>query len=200
MQLAHTLARGATAPIRLGLSAGGLGLSVARTVVDEARRALGHGGSSANGWSGPRPAPVRSPAPDVRAHGDALESVVDVVAPSPPRPSAPEAAAPPPVQPPAAKGPSVPAIPPVRGAKQVDDTPVPVAEFAEPGAEDGAGAQIHIDPPWDGYDGMTAAQIRERLASADSGVAAAVSLYESAGRGRVSVVRAADSRLRSLAS
>jgi hypothetical protein len=173
MQLAHTLARGATAPIRFGLSAGGLGLSVARMVVEEARRALGHDGSSSNGWSGPSSAPVRSPAPDIRAHGDALESVVDVVAPSPPHPSAPEAAAPPPVL---------------------------VAEFAEAGAEDGAGAQIHVDPPWDGYDGMTAAQIRERLASADSGVAAAVSLYEAAGRGRVSVVRAADRRLRSLAS
>jgi len=153
MQLAHTLARGATAPIRLGLSAGGLGLSVARMVVEEARRALGHDGSSSNGWSGPSSAPVRSPAPDTRAHGDALEAVVDVVAPSPP---------------------------PVRA--------------------DGVGAEIHVDPPWDGYDGMTAARIRERLASADSGVAAAVALYEGAGRGRVSVVRAADRRLRSLAS
>jgi hypothetical protein len=199
MQLAHTLARGATAPIRLGLSAGGLGLSVARIVVEEARRALGHDGSSANGWSGSPPAAVRSPAPDIRAHGDPLESVVDVVAPSSP-PSVPEAAAPPPVAPPEAKGPAMPTVPPVAGAKQVDDTPVPVAEFAEAGAEDGAGAEIHVDPPWDGYEGMTAAQISERLASADGGVAAAVSLYESAGRGRVSVVRAADRRLRSLAS
>lgn len=177
MQLAHILARGATAPIRLGLSAGGLGLSVARTVVEEARRALGRDEPPANGWSGPSPPPVRSPAPDVRGQGDPLESVVDVVAPSP-----------------------VPTVPPVTGAKQVDDEPVPVAEFAEAGAEDGAGAQIHVDPPWDGYDKMTAAQIRERLASADSGLAAAVSLYEGAGRGRVSVVDAAGRRLRALDS
>jgi hypothetical protein len=190
MQLPHTLARGATAPIRLGLSAGGLGLSVARTVVEEARRALGHDRPRANGWSVPRPAPVRSPAPDVRAQGDALESVVDVVAPSPA----------PPVSPPTAQGPAVPAVPPTAGAKQVDDDPVPVAEFAEAGAEDGAGAQVRVDPPWDGYDSMTAAQIRQRLATADSGLAAAVSLYEGAGRRRVSVVDAADRRLRALDS
>lgn len=189
MQLAHTLARGATAPIRLGLSAGGLGLSVARTVVEEARRALGHDPPRANGWSVPRPAPVRSPAPDVRAQGDALESVVDVVAPTPAAPA-----------PPPAQGPAVPAVAPTPGAKQVDDDPVPVAEFAEAGAEDGAGAQVHVDPPWDGYDAMTAAQIRQRLATANGGLAAAVSLYEGAGRGRVSVVDAADRRLRALDS
>lgn len=134
MQLAHALARGATAPIRLGLSAGGLGLSVARTVVEEARRALGHDRDRprANAWSGARPAPVRSPASQAPT--------------------------------------------------------------------DGVGAEIHVDPPWAGYDAMTAAQIRQRLASADSGLAAAVSLYEGAGRGRVSVVGAADRRLRSLDS
>jgi hypothetical protein len=198
MQLAHTLARGAAAPIRLGLSAGGLGLSVARIVVEEARRALGHDRRpAANGWSGPSPAAVRSPAPDVRAQGDPLDSVVDVVAPSP---SPPRPAAPPPVPPAAAQGPAVAAVPPVPGAKQVDDEPVAVAEFAEAGAEDGAGAEIRVDAPWDGYDSMTAAQIKQRLASADSGAAAAVSLYEAAGRNRVSVVGAADRRLRSLAS
>jgi hypothetical protein len=160
MALARILARGATAPIRLGLSAGGLGLSVARTVVDEARHALGHDHDRrrSNGWSGVRPAPVRSPAPDVRGQGDALKSVVDVVvAPSPPSP--PEAV-----------------------------------------AEDGVGAEIRVEPPWDGYDAMTAAQIRARLATAGRSAAAAVSLYEAAGRGRVSVVAAADRRLRSLDS
>jgi hypothetical protein len=126
----------------------------------------------------------------VRAQGDALESVVDVVAPSPA----------PPVSPPPAQGPAVPAVPPVAGAKQVDDDPVPIAEFAEAGAEDGAGAQVRIDPPWDDYGSMTAAQIRQRLATADSSLAAAVSLYEGAGRGRVSVVDAADRRLRALDS
>jgi hypothetical protein len=88
----------------------------------------------------------------------------------------------------------------VPGAKQVDDEPVPVAEFAEAGAEDGAGAEVHVDPPWDGYDAMSAAQIKRRLSTADSGAAAAVSLYEGAGRGRVSVVAAAGRRLRALDS
>lgn len=134
MQLAHALARGATAPIRIGLSAGSLGLSVARMVVDEARRAL-------------LPDP---PVPDARP--------------------------------------------------RVDDDPVPVAEFGEAGVAEGAGAEVHIDPPWDGYDGMTAARIRQRLAEADGEVAAAVSLYEGARRGRRSVLDAADRRLRAVTS
>jgi hypothetical protein len=199
MQVAHTLARAATTPIRLGLSAGGLGLSIGRTVMREARRALARERPPASSWSVSRPTPIRSPAPDVRGQGDALESVVDVVV--APNPSAArEAVAPPPPPPAAATGPAVPAFPPGGGAKQVDDEPVPVAELAEAGAEDGAGAEVHVDAPWAGYDGMTAARIRKRLASADSGVAAAVSLYEGAGRKRVSVVEAADRRLRMLSS
>jgi len=63
-----------------------------------------------------------------------------------------------------------------------------------------AGAEVHIDTPWDGYDAMTAIQVQERLANADSAVAAAVALYEGAGRRRVSVVGAADRRLRRLDS
>src|SRR4051794_19696332 len=31
----------------------------------------------------------------------------------------------------------------------VDEDPVLVAEAAEAGAEDGAGAELHVDPPWD---------------------------------------------------
>jgi len=33
-----------------------------------------------------------------------------------------------------------------------------VAEVAEEGAEDGAGAELTVEPPWDGYDRMTAAE------------------------------------------
>jgi hypothetical protein len=89
----------------------------------------------------------------------------------------------------------VPTVAP-QGAKRVDDEPELVGEFASAEAADGAGAEVHADPPWDGYDRLTATQIRGRLAGADREVAAAVSLYEGLGRKRVSVLRAADSRLR----
>ena len=48
----------------------------------------------------------------------------------------------------------------------VDEEAVLVAEVAEEGAEDGAGAELHVEAPWDGYDEMTAADIRDRLAAA----------------------------------
>ena len=224
MELVHTLARGATKPIRLGLSAGGIGLSVSRSVLEEARRALVGQPSRSEGWTRPRPPRVWSPGPEVRARGrsastapiassagsEAATATPEAAVP-PPRPIAsspgseaatatPEAAVPPPpVSATEAQGPAVPVMPPP-GAKQVDDEPVQVAESAERGAEDGAGAEVRIDPPWDGYDALTAADIRDRLVAADAALATAVALYEGSGRGRVSVVRAAERRLGAVTS
>jgi hypothetical protein len=73
----------------------------------------------------------------------------------------------------------------------VDEDPVLVAEVAEEGAEDGAGAELHIDAPWEGYDRMTAGEIRDRLAAATTAEAAAVELYESTHKKRRSVIDAA---------
>jgi hypothetical protein len=78
----------------------------------------------------------------------------------------------------------------------VDEEPVLVAEVAEEGAEDGAGAELNVEAPWDGYDRMTAADIRDRLRAASPAEAAAVELYESAGKSRRSVLDAADRALR----
>lgn len=64
-------------------------------------------------------------------------------------------------------------------------------EVAEPGAEDGAGAEVNVEEPWPGYDGMRATDIRNRLVSGGGEVAAAVSLYEAAHKGRSSVLEAA---------
>ena len=79
----------------------------------------------------------------------------------------------------------------------VDEEPVLVAEVAEEGAEDGAGAELHVESPWEGYDQMTAADVCDRLALATPAEAAAVELYEASGRNRRSVLEAADSALRS---
>lgn len=177
----HAIAHAATAPVRLGLTAGEIALEVALGVVRGTRRVLDgehrddEAGLAQRSWAPPPPPP--RPAPT---------SVAEPAAP------------PPPVPPAAAEGDAIPVVPPPPGAKTVDDDPVPVGEFAEEGAEDGAGAEVHIDPPWDGYDDQTAAQIAERLADADREVAAAVSLYEGMRRGRRSVTKAADKRLRQL--
>lgn len=75
-----------------------------------------------------------------------------------------------------------------------------VAEFAEPGAEDGAGPEIHIDEPWDGYAKMRVADIRDRVTIADPAELAVVQLYESANRGRASVLEAVERRSKELAN
>jgi len=79
--------------------------------------------------------------------------------------------------------------------KTIDDEPIPVAEFAERGAEDGAGAEVHVDAPWEGYDAMTVADLKPRLADADRELLGAVVLYEGFGRRRRSVIDAAEKRL-----
>jgi hypothetical protein len=73
----------------------------------------------------------------------------------------------------------------------VSEEPEIVAEAAEAGAEEGAGAEVHVDEPWPGYDRMTAADITDRLVAEGSEVAAAVSLYEASRKGRRSVLEAA---------
>jgi ferritin-like metal-binding protein YciE len=70
-----------------------------------------------------------------------------------------------------------------------------VAEFSEPGAEQGAGAEVHVDPPWEDYDRMTATEIEDRLHDADAVLAAAVQLYEGSRKQRGTVMRAAERAL-----
>jgi hypothetical protein len=71
-----------------------------------------------------------------------------------------------------------------------------VEEFAEPGAEEGAGAQLRIIEPWQGYEEMKAADIVERMAVATREELAAIELYELAHRNRKSVVTAARGALK----
>jgi hypothetical protein len=71
-----------------------------------------------------------------------------------------------------------------------------VDEIAEPGAEDGAGAEIHIAEPWEGYGQMTAKQVIERLNKATPAELAAVQLYEGSHRRRQTIVNAVQRTLR----
>jgi hypothetical protein len=89
-----------------------------------------------------------------------------------------------------------PATPPPAPPAHVSEEPELVAEFAEPGAEEEAGAEVEVAEPWEGYDRMKAAEIEQRLADASDELAAVVRLYESASKNRQTVLRAADRRLR----
>lgn len=84
-----------------------------------------------------------------------------------------------------------PAVPDELVPDHVDEEAVLVAETAEEGAAEGAGAELHVEPPWERYDQMTAADIRDRLALATPAEAAAVELYEASRRNRRSVMDAA---------
>lgn len=85
-----------------------------------------------------------------------------------------------------------PAVPDELIPDHVDEEVVLVAETAE----DGAGPEVHVEAPWDGYDRMTAADIRDRLAAASPTEAAAVELYETTRKNRSSVLEAAGRALR----
>jgi hypothetical protein len=70
-----------------------------------------------------------------------------------------------------------------------------VREEAEPGAEDGAGAEVRIDEPWDGYSKLNAKDVVARIAVASQAELAAVALYESAHQARQSVLSAVERQL-----
>jgi hypothetical protein len=91
---------------------------------------------------------------------------------------------------------SPPAVPDELIPDHVDEEAVLVAEVAEEGAEDGAGPELHIDEPWEGYDRMAAVEVCDRLTAATAELAAAVELYEATHRGRRSVLEAAGRALR----
>ena len=79
----------------------------------------------------------------------------------------------------------------------VSEEPELVEQLAEPGAEDGAGAELHIREPWEGYRHMTAREVTGRLSNASSAELAAVKLYESSNRGRQTILAAVARQLRS---
>src|SRR5437660_496863 len=81
-------------------------------------------------------------------------------------------------------------VAPAEEPTRVSEEPTLVAEFAEPGAEDGAGAELHIREPWTGYWLMTAREVTTRLPRASSAELAAVQLYESNNLGRQTILAA----------
>jgi hypothetical protein len=64
------------------------------------------------------------------------------------------------------------------------------AEFGSEG-----GAEVEVEPPWEGYDDMTTPEILARLRGADAAKLAFVHLYEASHRARRTVLRATDSEV-----
>lgn len=81
---------------------------------------------------------------------------------------------------------------PVRG----NGAPPGPVEVVPDHAEHGVGPELHVDPPWDGYDEMTAPEIRDRLVVGDPVLAAAVDLYETTHKSRRTVIDAAERALK----
>ena len=94
------------------------------------------------------------------------------------------------------RAPPEPEPPPEAEPVHVDTGVETVAEVAEPGAEDGAHAELSVEEPWEGYRRMNATEVQRALADAGPEALAAVRLYESTHRRRRSVLNAVDRRLR----
>ncbi len=174
------LARVAEVSLTAARRAGSLALSTARQVADMAserrsrRRNQWTARSTDSGPSGstvPRSAPPPSPA-----------RTPDPASTYAPVPTPASAAADP-----------LPAAP----GDHVCREAVVVAESADEGAEDGAGAQIRVGEPWRGYGSLTAKDVNDRLAAASLESLAVARLYETAHRNRVTVIREIDRRLAS---
>jgi hypothetical protein len=98
--------------------------------------------------------------------------------------------------------PEVPPTPETRAAPDLPPTHVSeglqfVEAFAEPGAEEGAGAAVHVREPWRGYSEMTASEVILRLPGTSPEELAAVALYEGVHRRRKTVLTEARRQLRS---
>jgi hypothetical protein len=181
-----------TLPFRLGFGA-------ARTALDISVKTLGVSAKLAGtAVEILRPHDQSSePSPPERSTDEAPEERREVKAPRP-RPPAP----------PRVNGhsasPAAPPAPPTslthdqEVVKTLEDEDELVAEFAEPGAEDGAGAQLDVAEPWEGYARMNAADVVSRIDQADPAELALLELYEQAHKKRRTVLTAATRRLRVL--
>lgn len=131
-----------------------------------------------------RPRSQRSPARDPRAQTVVMEPPPESVSADEAADRidrSPETSAPPPPEPEPA---------------HVSEEPELAREEAEPGAEDGAGASVTVDEPWEGYARMSARDVIARLTDATPAELAAVSLYESGNRSRQTVLEAVQRQLR----
>jgi hypothetical protein len=174
-----------TLPLRVGVSATRLCVHATTRAADAALRiarlAIG------------APAEPHAAAADARPTSSSFAFDV-IIASSPSRPEAPPPAEAPALRAVAAE--PVPEATPVIPPAHVSEGLQFVEAFAEPGAEEGAGAAVHVRQPWKGYAQMTADEVIVHMADATPEELAAVTLYEGAHRGRKTVLTQARHQLR----
>jgi hypothetical protein len=198
MRALNDLPRLAELSLKAARQAGTLALSVVRTVAETAlrRRSSDQISGWTRHWDPPASRPVGDPPPppDAPRRPVATTPAAPPVAATPPPRPAPAPPAPEPVAatPPA---PSVSAPEPAPEPEHVDSDAVVVAESADAGAADGAGPEIHVAEPWDGYSSLNVKDVTKQLATASPATLAVVRLYESAHRNRRTVLAAVDRRL-----
>ncbi|MFL5821686.1 MAG: WS/DGAT/MGAT family O-acyltransferase [Solirubrobacteraceae bacterium] len=134
----------------------------------------------------------------------ALTELAEAAEVAPVTQATPETPTPPADEPaPPADEPAPPADEPARGPAEalepepehVDEGVGLVAESAEPGAEEGAGPELHVEEPWPNYDSMQAPQIVDRLAASADAELGVVRLYEGSHRRRREVLEATEREL-----
>lgn len=186
--------------VRVGTGAARLAFSVTSRAVKLAGSAVGFGGAGsedASPWAGRESAgesgftetrqPARDSEPSVEAPAAFEEeqgAVAIAEAELASRASAIDYDAEPPT----------PLDPAAELAKTLDDEPELVEELAEPGAEDGAGATIEVDEPWEGYAHLTADEVIARIEDMGAAELAVLELYEQMHRKRQTVLQAAERR------
>jgi len=175
-----------TLPARVGICATRLGI---RVTTRAAGIAFGTTRRMSGGSKATRPA---ASAATARESSSTFELDVLLASSPPPPEEAPAAPTPPAVAPARDLG-AVPEIPPAHVSEGLRF----VEAFAEPGAEEGAGAAVHVEEPWANYSQMTADEVIVRLADATPEELAVVALYEGVHRRRKTVLAEASRRLRS---
>ena len=176
----------------------------ARTAVAATEVATRAATRASNGGVSDRPAPppdvsaVPADEPDTAASElDTGMSAPDIAAPQPD--TGPPSADVAPLQPeaPGRVREGLPDEPePVPEPAHVSEEPELVEEFAEPGAEEGAGASIEIAEPWPGYRALDATELIAGFDDATPAELAAIELYETANRNRQTVLDAAQRSLK----
>ena len=191
-----------TLPLRVGVCATRLGVHVTTRAAGVAL------GITRRVIRGSLPAESHTATANAPESSSTFELDVVIASSPPPPPERAPAAAPAPPEATREPRPTAPSAPAVAPAHNIGAAPeIPPAHvseglqfveaFAEPGAEEGAGAAVHVEEPWANYSQMTADEVIVRLADATPEELAVVALYEGAHRRRKTVVAAARRRLRS---
>ena len=140
-----------------------------------------------------RPEPKQPPSARAEPPADPRREPVEAPVPAPEprtaRPPAPREEPTPPSQTPLADEPS-----------HVSEEPALVREEAEIGAEEGAGADVTVLEPWEGYARMSAEDVIARAMESSPAELAAIRLYEPRHRGRQTVLDAVDRQLKTINS